>query len=71
VREPRLLAIYLNDHLAGATIAWNSRCVPRVRTDTYCLLDVRYYFANLDALESDSVGDHLRHLIRRSPSSVL
>ena len=35
------------------------------------LLNVRHYFANLDALESDRLRNHLRHLIRRSPSSVL
>ena len=35
------------------------------------LLNVRHYFANLDAFESDRLRNHLRHLIRRSPSSVL
>jgi hypothetical protein len=34
-------------------------------------LNVRHYLANLDALESDRLRNHLRHLIRRSPSSVL
>ena len=34
-------------------------------------LDVRHYFANLDAFESDRLRNHLRHLTRRSPRSVL